>query len=91
MWEELRLNCEELSTTIIEVQGVIRTRPLKYLYGDDDITAITPSHLIIGQDLLENMSNSNIDDFHLTKAKFPRRYKYLKTTTEHFWNPFSQE
>ena len=91
MWGELRLNCEELSTTIAEVQGVISTRPLKYLYGDDDITAITPSHLIIGQNLLENMNNSNIDDFHMTKAEFIRRYKYLKTTIEHFWNPFSEE
>ena len=91
MWGELRLNCEELSTAIAEVQGVISTRPLKYLYGDDDITAITPSHLIIGQNLLENMNNSNIDDFHMTKDEFTRRYKFLKTTIEHFWNRFSQE
>ena len=28
------------------------------------------------------MSNSNIDDFDITKDECTRRYKYLKTTTE---------
>ena len=57
----------------------------------DDIIAITPSHLIIGQNLLENMINSIIGDFDMTKAECTTRYKYLKTTIEHFWNRFSQE
>ena len=43
-----RLNYEELSTIIKEVEGAINSRPLIYLYDDDDITAITPSHLIFG-------------------------------------------
>ena len=41
------LNYEELSTIITEVEGIINTRPLTYLYDDDDITAILPSHLAI--------------------------------------------
>ena len=51
-----RLNYEELFTIITEVQGIINTRPLTYLYNDNDITAITPSYLIIGRNLLENMN-----------------------------------
>ena len=85
-----RLNYEELFTIIIEVE-VINTRSLTCLYDDDDITAITLSHLIIGQNLLENMNNSNIDDFDMTKDECTRRYKCLKTTIEHFLNRFSQE
>ena len=81
-----RLNYEELSTIITEIEDIINTRPLTYLYDDDDITAITPSHLVIGQNLLENMKNSNIDDFDMKKSECTRRYKYLKTTIEHFWN-----
>ena len=86
-----RLNYEELSTIITEVEGIINTRTLTYLYDDDDVTAITPSYLIIGRHLLENMNMSNIDDFDITKDECTRRYKYLKTTIEHFWNRFSQE
>ena len=81
-----RLNYEELSTIITEIEDIINTRPLTYLYDDDDITAITPSHLVIGQNLLENMKNSNIDDFDMKKSECTRRYKYLNTTIEHFWN-----
>ena len=65
-------NYEELSTISTEVEGVTNTRPLTYLYSDDDITAITPIHLIIGRKLLENMNNSNIDDFDLTKDECSR-------------------
>ena len=32
-----RLNYEELSTIITEVEGIINTRPLTYLHDDDDI------------------------------------------------------
>ena len=86
-----RLNYQELSTIIIEVKGIINTPPLTYLYHDDDITTITPSHLIVRRNLLENMSNSNIDDFDMTTDKCTRCYEYLKTTIEQFWNRFSQE
>ena len=82
--EKSRLNYEELTTIITEVEGVIITQSLTYLYDDDVITAITQSHLIIGRYLIENMSNSNIDYFGMTKDKCTRHYKYLRTTTEHF-------
>ena len=54
-----RLNYEELSTIITEVEGVMNIRPLTYLYDVNELTAITSSHLIIGWKLLENMNNSN--------------------------------
>ena len=82
MLEKSRLNYEELSKITTEVEGIINTRPLTYLYDNDDITAMTVSHLIIRRNLLKNMSNSNIDDFDITKDECTIRYKYLKTTTE---------
>ena len=60
---------------------------LNYLYDDNDITEITPSHLIVARNLPENMSNANIDYFDMTKDECTRRCKYLKTTVEHFWGP----
>ena len=76
-----RLNYEELFKIITEVEGIINTQPLTYLYDNDDIAAITVSHLIIRRNLLKNISNSNIDDFDIMKDECTRRYKYLKTTT----------
>ena len=76
-----RLNYEELFKIITEVEGIINTRPLTYLYDNDDIAAITVSHLIIRRNLLKNISISNIDDFDIMKEECTRRYKYLKTTT----------
>ena len=42
-----RLSYKELSAITTEVEGVINTRSLTYLYDDNGITAITPSHVII--------------------------------------------
>ena len=91
MLEKSCLNYEELSTIITEVEGVIDTWLLTYLYDDDDITAVTPSHVIIGQNLLQNVNNSNIGDFNMMKDECTRCYKYLEMTAENFWNQFSQE
>ena len=80
-----------MSMIITEIESVINTRPLTYLYDDDEVTAITPSHLIIGRNLRENINKFSEGDFDMTKDECTRRYKYLKTTIEHFWNRFSQE
>ena len=82
---------EKSRLTITELEGVIIRRPLTYLYDNDDIKAITPSNLIVRRNLLENMNNSNIDNFDMTKDECTRLYKYLKTTVEHFCNRFSQQ
>ena len=60
---------------------------LNYLHDNNDITEITPSHLIVARNLPENMSNANIDYFDITKDECTRRCKHLKTTVEHFWRP----
>ena len=90
MFGKSGLNYEELSI-ITEVEDAINTRPLNYLYDDNDITEINPSHLSVARNLPENMGNLNIDDFDKTKDECTRRCKYLKTTIENFWDRFSQE
>lgn len=42
-----RLTYEELLTVLIEVEGVLYSRPLSYVY-DDDLEPLTPSQLVIG-------------------------------------------
>ena len=65
-----RLNYEELSTIMTEVEGVTNTGSSTYLIHDDDIASITPSHLIIERTLLQNVNNSNVGDFDMTKDEW---------------------
>ena len=44
---------EQLTTIITKVEGIINNRPLTYLNDDDDITAITPTHVVSGRNLLK--------------------------------------
>jgi len=47
-----RLTCEELLTVLTEVECILNSRPLTYLYPDDLEEPLTPSHLISGRRLL---------------------------------------
>ena len=61
-----RLNYEELTTVLAEVEAVMNSRPLTYLYSDDINEALSPSHLIFGKRLLTLPDNivhpEEIDD-----------------------------
>ena len=41
-----RLTFEELTTILIEVESVIKSRPLTYISDDDTVEALTPYHLL---------------------------------------------
>ena len=56
-----RLNYDELSTTLVEVEAVLNSRPLTYVY-DKFEESLTPSHLVIGRRILSMPSkNYSID------------------------------
>ena len=44
-----QLNFEELTTVLVEVEAVINSRPLTYMYPDDIEEMLTPAHLILGK------------------------------------------
>lgn len=46
-----RLTYEELPTLLIQIEGVLNSRPLTYLYEDND-EPLTPSHLVLGRRVL---------------------------------------
>ena len=48
-----RLTYEELETVLIEVEAVLNSRPITYLYAKDTDAPITPSHLFCGRRLLD--------------------------------------
>ena len=61
-----QLNYEELTTVLVEVEAIINSRPLTYLYSDNINEALSPSHLVFGKRLLTLPNNivypEQIDD-----------------------------
>ena len=47
-----KLSYEELLTVIIEVEGIVNSRPISYISSSDLEEPLTPSHLLIGRRLL---------------------------------------
>ena len=47
-----KLSFDELTTILVEVEAVLNSRPLTYLYSDDVEEPLTPWHIVIGQRLL---------------------------------------
>jgi len=79
------LNFVELSTTLIEIEAVLNSRPLTYVY-DEMEEPLTPSHLIIGRRILSMPSRSTSNEVGRNEVTLTRRAKFLQRILDHFWN-----
>ena len=85
------VNYEELQTVIIEIEGVINSRPLTYMF-DEVEDVLTPSHLLLGRRLLsENAADRYNPDVNTDNAMLTKRMKYLRTLADHYWRRFRDE
>ena len=82
-----KLSYEELETVLAEIKIVINSRPLTYLYEEND-EALTPSHLAIGRRLLTDPVNPYVD-IDQSREVLCSRYIYLKKIIHHYWKRFS--
>jgi hypothetical protein len=85
---------EELETVLIEVEAVLNSRPLTYLYETDTEVALTPSHLFCGRRLLdkEDISEDLIDvDATISKDDMLKQAESGEKLVEHFWNRWHRE
>ena len=82
------LTYEELETVLVQVEGVMNSRPLTYV-GDDIAESLTPMHLSLGRSL-RSIAPADAND-NLDKVKCGRRYRYLQTLVNQFWLRFKQE
>ena len=86
-----KLNLDELSTVILEIECTLNSRPLTY--QDDEIgQALTPSHLILGRRLSPmSESNTTFDDDAGCHDKLTKRFLYLSRKLTHFWHRWRRE
>ena len=86
-----KLTYEELETVLVEIESVINSRPLTYLFEDEAEEALTPSHLAIGRRLVSPVSRVEQSEVQQSHESLTGRYRYLQKIIEHYWKRFSKE
>lgn len=83
------LTFEELTTTLVQIEAILNSRPLTPLSSDpEDLTPLTPGHFLIGRPLTalpEKMYPENISATRLT------RFQRIEQIRQHFWTRWSKE
>ena len=90
---QARLTFEEMLTVLLEVEGVLNSRPLTYVSSEDCEEPLTPSHLMHGR-RLQSLPDINADDTEfvgLSKNEMLRRMEYIKVLSDHFWSRWTKE
>ena len=90
-----RLSLDELSTAVVEVEGILNSRPLTYVSTEELEEPLTPSHLLVGHRIF-NMPQPNYsgdEDYEndVPATGLTQRFKYLNTVLTHFWNRWRKE
>ncbi len=89
-----KLSYDELHTCITEIEAVLNSRPLAYLY-DEIQEPLTPSHLIVGRRLLNlpALSSLDLEDrvFDEEGDGLPKREAYLSKVLDNYWKRWTKE
>ena len=85
-----RVTYEEFETVLIEVEGILNSRPLTYVYEDLE-EPLTPASLCIGRRLLSPVPKSQGSSSCTTVPELSRRQKHLDLVLKHFWNRWRRE
>ncbi|XP_046592768.1 uncharacterized protein LOC107217180 [Neodiprion lecontei] len=79
---------EQYYTLLVEIESILNSRPLTPLSSNpNDITALTPSHFLVGDSLLLPTEHNylKVPDNRLS------RWQHLQKVKQHFWNRWYQE
>ena len=88
---------DELLTAVVEIEGVINSRPLSYVSSSDLDEPLTPSHLIVGRRLLNlpdhtgYVGDPDDEEFEVDATHLQRRIKHLSGVLGHFWKRWRAE
>ena len=70
---KVQVTYEELLTVLIEVEGVINSRALTYVYPEVTEEPLTPSHLVIGRSLNTLPDRTELSDEEDCASKLQRK------------------
>ena len=86
-----KLSYDELQTVFLEIENVLNSIPLCYLYDDDQEDIVTPNHLLYGRKLNVNSINSDGGgNFNISMENVTKRMRYMNSVI-HFWRRWSSE
>lgn len=87
------LSLKELETVFIEIEAMINSRPITYLYNEaSEPSPLTPSHFLVGKRVMSlPVFKHNNDDLNVNRNTLAKRYKYQQTLLDHFWNRWRRE
>ena len=93
------LDIEELTTVITEVEAVINSRPVTYVYNElEEGSPLTPAHLLCGKRLIsipDVPKRNEVDDPdfvpNATKKELSRRLKIRNRNMKTFWSCWRKE
>ncbi|XP_073947336.1 uncharacterized protein [Choristoneura fumiferana] len=79
---------EELNTILIEIEGVLNSRPLTPLSRDPtDLSTLTPGHFLIGRPIT-CIPEADLAEIPSNRLKFWRRCTQIK---QHFWHAWHKQ
>lgn len=83
------LTYEEMNTVLVQIEGILNSRPLTPLSSDpSDLTALTPSHFIIGRTLTVLPSPQDTEPSAIPTLS---RYLRIQQLKAHFWKRYYTE
>ena len=88
------LTLEEIMTVLCDIEGVLNSRPITYVYTDGIGHALTPSHLVCGKRLSTLPACSAEDElieYLEDQSTFTRRMIYLSTLMKNHWKSWLQD
>ena len=80
-----RLTYEEMLTILVEVEGVLNSCPLSYVYSENTNDPLAPSHLLLGRRLLSKSEMSEDMNVANDAEDLTRHATYHKTLLQQFW------
>lgn len=84
----LKLTYEQFITVLIQIEGILNSRPLVPLSSDpSDLQALTPSHFLIGRTLTAHPE----PDIRDVKQNRLSKFQLIQQVQQHFWARWRKE